>query len=132
MRGARRHRISTTEALPALAEALSALGIDPHSVEVSLQVADWKALDRQLAQEHADGLLQGGALRGDVRLTQLGIKRPETKRVRLRFIQSRRSRSYKKKSPPCGWRAIWKSLALDAPAGTPLHELPRLANVPAG
>ena len=51
--------MSTTAALVAFSEALSALGIDPHSVEVSLQVVDWKALDRQLAQEHADGLFEG-------------------------------------------------------------------------
>ena len=58
--------MSTTATLVALSEALSALGIDPHGIEVSLPVADWKALDRQLAQEHADGLFEGIGLTGEI------------------------------------------------------------------
>jgi hypothetical protein len=42
--------MSTNVALAAFAGGLAALGIDPHAVEVSLEVADWKALDRQLAK----------------------------------------------------------------------------------
>ena len=58
--------MSTTAALVAFSEALGALGIDPRAVEVSLSVADWKALDRQLAQEHADGLFKGVGVTGEI------------------------------------------------------------------
>ena len=58
--------MSTTAALAAFSDALAALGIDPHSVEVSLDVADWKALDRQLAKEHADGLFEGVGVTGEI------------------------------------------------------------------
>ena len=56
--------MSTTATLIAFSETLAALGIDPHSVEVSLSVTDWKALDRQLAKEHADGLFEGVGVTG--------------------------------------------------------------------
>lgn len=40
--------------------------IDPNDVEVSLSVADWKALDKQLAKEHADGLFEGVGVTGEI------------------------------------------------------------------
>jgi hypothetical protein len=58
--------VSTTAALAAFSEALAALGIHPDDVEVSLSVSDWKALDRQLAKEHADGLFEGVGVTGEV------------------------------------------------------------------
>ena len=58
--------MSTIETLTAFAEALAALGIDPREVEVSLTVPDWKALDQQLAQEHADGLFEGVGVTGEI------------------------------------------------------------------
>ena len=43
----------------------------PHSasiraVKVSLSVADWKAFDRKLAKEHADGLFEGVGVTGEI------------------------------------------------------------------
>jgi hypothetical protein len=58
--------MSTTETLAAFADALSALGIHPQDVEVSLSSADWKALDKQLAQEHADRLFEGVDVTGEI------------------------------------------------------------------
>ena len=58
--------MSTTAALVAFSEALAALGIDPHGVEVSLSVSDWKALDKQLVKEHADGLFEGVGVTGEI------------------------------------------------------------------
>ena len=58
--------MSTTEILTAFADALSELGIDPQGVEVSLPALDWKALDRQLAKEHADGLFEGVGVTGEI------------------------------------------------------------------
>ena len=51
--------VSTTAA--AFAEALSALNIDPHGVEVSLSILDWKALDKQLAKENAEASSKASA-----------------------------------------------------------------------
>jgi hypothetical protein len=56
----------TTATLVAFSDALSALGIDPQGVEVSLSVSDWKALDRQLAKEHADSLFEGVGVTGEI------------------------------------------------------------------
>ena len=63
--------MSTTATLVAFAEALSALGIDPHGVEMSLSVADWKALDKQLAKEHADGLFESIGATGGITLRSI-------------------------------------------------------------
>ena len=57
--------MSTTETLTAFADALTARGIDQHDVEVSVSVADWKARDRQLAKEQADGL-DGVGVTGEI------------------------------------------------------------------
>jgi len=58
--------MSTTAALAAFSDALAALGIHPHDVEVSLSISDWKALDKQLAKEHADGLFEGVGVTGEI------------------------------------------------------------------
>jgi len=58
--------MSTTATLAAFSDALSALGIDPHGVEVLMPVPDWMALDKQLAQEHADGLFEGVGVTGEI------------------------------------------------------------------
>ena len=47
-----------------LLRSLAALGVDPRNIEVSLPAADWKALDRQLAKKHADGLFEGVGVTG--------------------------------------------------------------------
>ena len=58
--------VSTIAALVAFSEALAALGIHPHDVEVSPSVSGWKALDKQLAREHADGLFEGVGVTGEI------------------------------------------------------------------
>ena len=58
--------MSTTEALAAFSDALAAIGIHPNDVDVSLSVSDWKALDRQLAKEHAQGLFEGVGVTGEI------------------------------------------------------------------
>ena len=58
--------MSTTASLAAFSDALAALGIHPHDVEVLLSVSDWKALDKQLAKEHADGLFEGVSVTGEI------------------------------------------------------------------
>jgi hypothetical protein len=58
--------MSTTAALVAFSETLAELGIDPSVVEVSLPAADWKALDKQLAKEHSDGLFEGVGVTGEI------------------------------------------------------------------
>jgi hypothetical protein len=58
--------MSTTEALAAFADAMKQIGIHPHDVDVSLSVSDWKALDKQLAKEHANGLFEGVGVSGEI------------------------------------------------------------------
>ena len=42
------------------------VGIHPNDVDVSLSVSDWKALDKQLAKEHADSLFEGVGVTGEI------------------------------------------------------------------
>ena len=60
--------MSITESLAAFSDALATLGIHPNDVDVSLSIPDWKALDRQLAKEHADGLFESIGATGGITL----------------------------------------------------------------
>ena len=58
--------MSITESLAAFSDALKTIGIHPNDVDVSLSVSDWKALDKQLAKEHAGGLFEGVGVTGEI------------------------------------------------------------------
>ena len=60
--------MSITESLAAFSDALATLGIHPNDVDVSLSIPDFKALDRQLAKEHGDGLFESVGVTGEIQV----------------------------------------------------------------